>query len=180
MKKYTVPLRIGRLLILSLFLCITGKVFLDIMFDHTISVLHIAMGAASVILGVGWLRCCVHYTFTEEFLVTNFLGIPFRGMRWENIGHAMYVHAWKDVLPKYSVVAGGIVPKIGNDYGQMIYVTLKGCPRLVPFYHIRLLHSMIHPFRTACIWLPESAKYHYIDAFRQFYPELEMQPVTPR
>ena len=60
MKKYTVPLRIGRLLILSFFLCITGKVFLDIMFIRPISVLHVVIGAASVILGVGWLRCCVH------------------------------------------------------------------------------------------------------------------------
>lgn len=177
MKKYKVPLRIGNLLFMSLFLCVTVKVFWGIIFIRPVSVLHFVIGAALVILCVGWLRSCVHYTFTNEFLVSNFLGVPFRKIRWEKIGHAMYVHAWKDIVPKYSAVFGGVMPVMGNSYGQMIYVTLKGCPRFIPSYHIRLLHSIIHPLHTACIWLPDSAKYHYIDIFRQVYPDLEMQPI---
>lgn len=176
-KKINVPLRLGNLIFVSVLLCISVNIFSAIIHIRPISVLHVVIGFYLVILCIGWLRSCVHYTFTKEYLISNFLGIPFRKIRWNNIGHAVYVHAWKDIVPRYSMVFGGIVPNLSNTYGQIIYVTLKGRARFIPSCHIRFFHNIIHPFHTACIWLPDASRYKYIDAFKECYPELELQPL---
>ena len=124
-----------------------------------------------------FLRCGVHYAFCRDGLECRILGIPFRRIPWDKIGTAVYLHAWKDVQLKYSVVVHGVIGKIGITYEQIIYVTLKGCPKYRPRYEIRLFHNLLHPFRTACIWLPYATKYQYIEAFREYYPKLEMQPL---
>lgn len=173
----TLPLRWGPLVFSAFIFLIFLNAFINTMYVRPFSALHYILGLYVLILFGAVLRYCVHYAICDQYLVAQFLGIPFRFIRWESIGHAMYIHAWRDIVPKYSVLFGGIMPNLRNTYGQIIYVTLKGCPRYVPTYHIRFLHSMIHPFHTACIWLPDTTKHQYIDFFRFFYPNLEIQPI---
>lgn len=173
----TVPLRVGPLFLSLALLCFLGKLFLQVVHIKPISLLHIVLGIYSLLSIISFMRACVNYSFTNECLVARFLGIPFRFIPWENIGRAQYLHAWRDILPKYSVVLGSVMPSLSGSYGQMIYVTLKRCPAYVPEYHVRLIHNIIHPFRTACIWLPYKSKDFFIDSFKKCYPNLEIQPI---
>ena len=130
-----------------------------------------------LILMSAFLRFGVHYALCSNHLEARLFGIPFWRIPWKQITNATYLHAWKDVTLKHSSAMGGMAITAGNTYGQIIYVTLKGCPKYHPKHEIRLFHNLLHPFRTACIWLPRETKYQYIDAFKEYYPGLEIQPL---
>lgn len=137
----------------------------------------VCVSVCIAILISAFLRSGVHYAFQNDCLEVRFLGIPFWRIPWDKIGTAAYLHAWKDISIKHSAAMGGVSATMGNTYGQIIYVTLKGCPKYHPRNEIRLFHNLLHPFRTACIWLPYATKHQYIEAFREYYPKLEMQPL---
>lgn len=176
-RKITLPIRWGRLII-------TGVVFLMFFTGFTLisqvqfhSVLNYIFGVYALILFLTALRLCIHYTITEEGLIANFLYIPFRKIPWERVGCAMYVHKWKDIVPKY--FGKGILPWVETSYGKIIFVSLIGCEKYIPSYHIRLFFSLRHPLRTMCLWLPSGSKYptyQIVDTFQEYYPELKIQP----
>lgn len=115
---------------------------------------------------------CIHYIFTEDGLAVCFLWIPLRRIRWRRITHALYAHAWADPKTRLERITNP-----GAVTGQIIYVTIDGCPRWHPILTMRWVHSMLHPFRAFTIWLPYSRKNYFIDAFKKHYPDLEMQPL---
>ena len=176
-RKITLPIRWGRLII-------TGVVFLMFFTGFTLisqvqfhSVLNYILGVYALILFLAALRLCIHYTITEEGLIAKFLYIPFWKIPWERVGCAMYVHKWKDIVPKY--FGKGILPWVETSYGKIIFVSLIGCEKYIPSYHIRLFFSLRHPFRTMCLWLPSSSKYptyQIVDTIKEYYPELKIQP----
>lgn len=120
---------------------------------------------------------CVHHAFSDDYLEMRWLGISLRKVSWKSIENATYLHAWKDITLKYSRAVRGVLIEKGDTYGEIIYATLKGCPDYCPKYEIRLFHKLLHPFRTVCIYLPYTEKYHYIDVFREHYPGLKIQPL---
>ena len=114
----------------------------------------------------------IHYKFTNDRLVVCFLWIPIRHIRWQRISHALFAHAWADPKTRYQ--------RIGNPgavTGQIIYVSIDNCPRWYPILTMRGVHNLVHPFRAFTIWLPYDRKDYFIDAFKQHYPDLEMQPL---
>ena len=115
---------------------------------------------------------CIHYRFTEKYLVVCFLYIPLRRICWQRITHAQFVHAWRDPKTRYQLF---INPR--NVTGQIIYVTIDRCPRWYPRTTARGAHNILHPFRAFTIWLPYSRKRYFIDSFKQHHPELEIQPL---
>ena len=174
-RKIALPLRWGRLalavLVFIMFLIPTTKCFP--------SLLGYVFGLFAVISFVAVLRLCVHYTITEEFLIANFLGIPYRKIPWNRVGSAMYVHKWKDIVTKYSVLVRGMTPRSKTIYGRIIFVSLVGCQKYIPTYHNRLLFSLMHPFRTMCLWLPEPTKYptdQILDTIKEYYTDFQIQP----
>ncbi len=178
-RKITLPIRWGQLVITGVFFLIFLYGFIHISQVQFHSVLNYILGFYMLIFFVAVLRLCVHYTITEESLIANFLCIPFRRIPWKSIGCAMYVHKWKDVVPKYSALFSGMLLRQETSYGKIIYVSLIGCEKYIPSYHIRLFFSLRHPFRTMCLWLPSDSKYptyQIVDAFQEYYPELKIQP----
>jgi hypothetical protein len=176
-RKITLPIRWGRLIITSVvfLMFFTGFTLISQVQFH--SVLNYILGVYALILFLAALRLCIHYTITEEGLIANFLYIPFRKIPWERVGRAMYVHKWKDIVPKY--FGKGILPWVETSYGKIIFVSLIGCEKYIPSYHIRLFFSLRHPFRTMCLWLPSGSKYptyQIVDIFQEYYPELKIQP----
>ena len=172
-----VPLRWKLLSVLACFLAILLYISFKIADANRFTILHFMVYSYLAVAVSAFLRVGVNYAFCNEYLEARLFGIPFWRIRWDRIRKATYLHAWKDIVPKYSAAMGGVVATIGNSYEQMIYVTLRGCPRYHPQYEIRLVHNLLHPFRTACIWLPYATKYQYIEAFKEHYPDLEMQPL---
>ena len=178
-RKITLPIRWGQLIITSVIFLMffTGFTLISQVQFH--SVLNYILGFYMLIFFVAVLRLCVHYTITEEGLIANFLYIPFRKIPWERVGCAMYVHKWKDVVPKYSALFSGMLLGQETSYGKIIFVSLIGCEKYIPSYHIRLFFSLRHPFRTMCLWLPSGSKYptyQIVDTFQEYYPELKIQP----
>jgi hypothetical protein len=114
----------------------------------------------------------IHYKFTEDFLVVCFLWMPLRCVRWHRITHALFAHAWADPKTRYHRITNP-----GAVTGQIIYVTINGCPRWHPILTTRWWHSLLHPFRSFTIWLPYDRKEYFIEAFKKHYPDLEMQPL---
>ena len=113
----------------------------------------------------------VNYTISDKSLTVNWLDIPLRNIPWNRIGHAIYLHAWIDPKSYFKR------HEYGPTYGQIIYISLHGCPRLHHKSQTRFWHNLLHPFHTACIWLPRDNKYEYIDLFKNYYPNLEIQPL---
>lgn len=113
----------------------------------------------------------IHYTITYEGIIVKWLNIPLRKIRWAQVEHAEYLHLWYDLRRFYTDLGKG--PKTG----QLIYVTLKGCPRYFPMSQHRAVHNRLHPFRAMTIWLARDTKHIYIDFFKECYPNLKMQPV---
>lgn len=144
---------------------------------RTFSVTHYIVYVLFILSAFRLLRLGVQYAFCCDYLEARIFGIPFWRIPWDRIAAATYLHAWRDIQWKYSSAFHGAVPKVGITYEQIIYVTLKGCPPYHPQHEIRLLHNLLHPLRTACIWLPYSSKYHYLDAFQACYPNLKIQPL---
>jgi hypothetical protein len=176
-RKITLPIRWGRLIITSVvfLMFFTGFTLISQVQFH--SVLNYILGVYALILFLAALRLCIHYTITEEGLIAKFLYIPFRKIPWVRVGRAMYVHKWKDIVPKY--FGKGILPWVETSYGKIIFVSLIGCEKYIPSYHIRLFFSLRHPFRTMCLWLPSGSKYptyQIVDIFQEYYPELKIQP----
>ena len=174
-RKIALPLRWGRLIlaviVFLMFLLTTVKCFP--------SLLGYVFGLYAVISLVAVLRLCVHYTITEECLIANFLGIPYRKISWERVESAMYVHKWKDFVSKYSAITRGMTPRSNIIYGRIIFVTLIGCPEYIPTYHHRVFFSLMHPFSTMCLWLPDPSKYptdQILDTFKEYYPNFQIQP----
>lgn len=174
--KVHVPLRWGNLLIVTFFFVICLEELLTIR-TYPISPLHIYLLIYLIPLFIALIRLGVSYSICSEYLEARFMGIPFRHIKWNKLRKAIYLHAWKDIVPKYSIAWGGIIPSKRNSYGQIIYVTLDGCSEYCPERHVRFIHNILHPLRTACIWLPYSMKEQYLDAFKKCYPELEIQPI---
>lgn len=112
----------------------------------------------------------VHYTISKEGLIIRWLNIPIRKICWDKVGRAEYIHIWKDTRRFYTNL------ERGPTSGQIIYVTLKGCPYYHPSYEVRAWHNLLHPFRSMCLWLPRETKYEYIDLFKEYFPLLEIQP----
>lgn len=176
-RKITLPIRWGRLIITGVFFLMFFTCVTHISQVHFHSVLNYIFIFYALILFFAILRLCVHYTITEQGLIANFLYIPFRSIPWEQVGCAMYVHKWKDIVPKY--FGRGSLPRVKTSYGKIIFVSLVGCEKFIPSYHIRLFFSLRHPFRTMCLWLSSSSKrpdYPIVDAFKEYYPELKIQP----
>lgn len=176
-RKITLPIRWGQLVMTGVFFLILLYGFILISQVQFHSVLNYILGFYVLIFFVAVLRLCVHYTITAEGLIANFLYFPFRKIPWERVGCAMYVHKWKDIVLKY--FGRGILPWLETSYGKIIFVSLIGCEKYIPSYHIRLLFSLRHPFRTMCLWLPSGSKYptyQIVDAFKEYYPELKIQP----
>lgn len=113
----------------------------------------------------------VHYAITKEGIIVMWINIPLRRIRWAQVGHAEYLHLWKGTRRFYTDLGRG------HRTGQMIYVTLKGCPQYLPKYQYREVHNWLHPFRAMSIWLPRETKYEYIDLFMEYYGELSIQPI---
>ena len=114
----------------------------------------------------------IHYKFTEDSLVKCFLWIPLRRIRWNRITHALFAHAWADPKTRYQRITNP-----GAVTGQIIYVTIDGCPRWYPLLTQRWVHHLHHPFRSFTLWLPYSRKNFFVEAFQEHYPELEFQPL---
>lgn len=172
-----VPLRWGLLVITTIILTLFLHVFFRIVTSDEFTLLHLMVYTYLSVLVPAFIRLGVHYAFCSEYLEARLFGIPFWRIPWDSVENATYLHVWKDIRLKYSAAFGGMVAKKGNTYEQILYVTLKGCPRYHPQYEIRLFHNVLHPFRTACIWLPDATKYQYLEAFKKHYPDLEMQPI---
>lgn len=113
----------------------------------------------------------VHYSITHEGIIVNWIGIPLRKIKWSQVGHAEYLHLWKDTRRFYTDLGRGL------KTGQMIYVTLTGCPQYLPEYEYRAVHNRLHPFRAMSIWLPRETWYEYMELFKEYYPELVIQPI---
>lgn len=175
--KIHIPLRWGILLIVLFFFSIILQEYISIWDVEPGSPLHRYLIIILILLLFAILRLGVSYSICDRYLETRFMGIPFRRFNWCQIESAMYIHAWKDIVPNYSIFWGGFIPRIKDSHGQIIYVTLRGCPKYVPERNLRLIHNLLHPFRTACIWLPEATKNQYLEAFKKHYPDLEMQPI---
>ena len=171
------PIRWKNLAIVVLFLILFSYVLSGGKNPKQFTGLHLYIYLNLAVLWISFLRIGVHYAFCTEHLEMRWFGIPIRKIRWNRVGKATYLHAWKDIILKHSTAAGGVIAVNGYNYEQIIYVTLRGCPPYLPKHEIRLFHNLLHPFRTACIWLPYATKYQYIEAFRQCYPDLIMQPL---
>lgn len=114
-----------------------------------------------------------HCMFTKKYLIICFLGLPVRAIAWSKINRALYVHIWidpKNRIQRFSNPGPTVT-------GNIIYVTLKGCPKWHPRYTIRWRHNAAHPFRAFTIWLPYDRKAYFLDAFQKHYPDLERQPL---
>ena len=118
--------------------------------------------------------CGIHYTISKKHLIVNWMYFPLRKIPWVKVAHAGYIHIWKEARPFYTTLERGFVS------GQIIYVTLKGCPAYRPQEEVRAYHNWRHPFLSLCIWLPRETKYEYINLFKAYYPALEIQPVDER
>lgn len=164
----TTPLRwkelwsaLALFLIIVLFFGVQASTNLDI---TAITILVAKFGIDVLVMGI-------HYTMTSERLIVKWLNIPLRTIRWENISHAAYLHAWRDMM------SFGKWNMTGMAYGHIIYVTLKGCKSCYSPDRNRWWHKVSHPFHTVCIWLPRDTKYLYVDFFAECYPTLEIQPI---
>lgn len=170
-----VPLRWKSIAGTAVLLTLTLNIVIAFAEYDPFAVPHFIVYAIFVVLAFRFLRLGVHYAFCRDYLEARLFGIPFWRISWNRIATATYLHAWRDIQWKYSSALHGVVPDVGNTYEQIIYVTLKGCPQYHPQYEIRLLHNLLHPLRTVCIWLPYSSKYHYLDEFKSCYPNLKIQ-----
>lgn len=131
----------------------------------SIFLLLIAIGMyAAVLLWV--LRYSVHYKLSEKGITVYFWMIPVRTVRWSAIGKAEYVYQWRRPKTRYTD---------GTAYGNIIFVTLKGCPSYFPTVDMRWLYNVKHPFRSFTMWLPSYNISFYTDFFKKYYPELKHQ-----
>ena len=166
----TTPPRWGKFRCTTLYLALSLIMFLSIRshFRHWGYYLTIPFFA---ILAFNVFCTGINYTISKNGIVVNWLNIPLHKIAWDMIGHAIYLHRWSD--PRFSFRRH----EHGPVYGQIIYVTLKGCTPLHVDSQTRLWHNLLHPFHTACIWLPRDNKQLYIDLFAKYYPSLEVQPI---
>lgn len=174
-KQETVPLRWKQLLLNLVIVLILGYALIPNLRTNRLPIYVYVISVYFGVSLVSLLRHSVSYSFTERYLIGKILGIPFRFIRWDSIQYANYYHVWKDVIPTYSVFIRGMAAKCHTNYGNIIYVTMYGCPRYSPKYMVRLWHNLFHPLKTACIWLPYATRQKYIDAFRKHYPDIEIQ-----
>lgn len=123
-----------------------------------------------VLLFIIVIYSCVHYTFTDKYLIVRLLWIPIRYIRWSEVSHAIYVHTWREngnFRHRYS-------PAVMKGHG--IIVSLGYCPPFNPQYTIRSSFSMAHPFSSLFISLPARSKEQCLSVFQHFYPDLVIQP----
>lgn len=156
---------------------ISWRFYFPVVRDVGFTVLVLPFGLFILASTIAFFRFGTHYAFCESYLEARFLWIPFRRIPWDKIEKATYLHVWKDIHLKHSSALGGGYVMKENTYEQIIYVTLKGCPSYDPKYQTRLIHNMLHPLRTACIFLPYNRKYEFLDGFKSCFPSLKMQPL---
>ena len=127
----------------------------------------------SVLLGVyAIIICSVHYTFSEQYLIVKFLGIPFRFILWRSIHGAIYLHTWHE--SRQGQLRTWQTPSVVK--GNAIFVSLGYCRQFNPEYDTRWRFQMANPMQTLFIRLPQKKAAAYIEAFQAFYPDLEIQP----
>ena len=135
------------------------------------------MGITAIVMLIGLLRLSVSYAVCNDYLEARFLGIPFRRIKWHRVKRMVYLHAWRDIHLEFPQPMYGFFPHVRIAYGHMVYVELNGGMPYIPTYNIRMIHSILHPFTTACIWLPYKSKEYLLQIIRECYPNLEIQPL---
>ena len=162
-----VPLRINKLIFAALVLMVcTLQVVAAVQEQRSWGMVGIL--ALCMVLALWWtLKYTVHYRICPQGLVVLILGLPVRTIAWSAIAHAEYIHTW--LRPRNRL-------QDEVAHGQIIYITLSGCPVYYPALDMRWWHNLRHPFRAATIWLPAGNILLYTEAFRTYFPDFKVQP----
>lgn len=146
-------------------------------------------GPELIFLGIGifeLLGSCVHCTILPKGLLIRFLWIPFRFIRWENVGNAELLDRWFHGTHhgKYQLRLGNSCVTMRRRFsykdgpawytGQGIFLTTKYCPGFFPEVESMFLYRLRHPVGAMFFRMMPIRMERYLRLFLRYYPEFDI------
>lgn len=154
--------------------------------EYLLDLPELMLFTAGALLVVGG---CMHCTILPNGLLVQFLWIPYRFIRWDNIGNAEYVTQWfrsrdSDSEWDFRYSFGGIRFRKWRSVWQGtgpawvsgcgIFVTTANCPGYFSGVDSMLLFRLKHPVGAMFFRFLPLRRRLYRELFLRYYPELEL------
>lgn len=103
-----------------------------------------------------------HHTIMEQGICVNYFGIPIRFVPWTAVTHAVHIRTVNGKKNKTQIIGSGI------------FISLNGCPPLIPGIDDYAFARAKHPINTIFIRLPDedAVAAPYVKLFKNYYPAL--------